>query len=232
LPRQHQRRFPAGESYLARYAARLNATEINSSFYRPHLSATYERWAASVPAGFRFSAKVPQEITHELRLVGTGQALDRFLAETAYLGRRLGCLLLQFPPSLAFDARNASRFFALLRRRHDGPVVAEPRHASWFAPAADALFVASRIARVAADPHRAVLDAEPGGWHGVAYFRLHGSPVIYRSTYDPARLRALAARIRLSARGAKDVWCIFDNTMLGAASANALDLTRLLRPGS
>ena len=229
MPRPHRGRFLAGDSNLSRYASRLGATEINSSFYRPHLVTTYAKWAGSVPPAFRFSVKIPQEITHDLRLVGTGKVLDRFLAQTEGLGRKLGCLLLQLPPSLAFDARSAGRFFAALRKRHEGPVVAEPRHASWLTPAAETLLVAARIGRVAADPPRAALDADPGGWEGVAYYRLHGSPVIYRSSYEPARLRTLASRIDESARKSRQVWCIFDNTTLGAATANALELARLLR---
>ena len=65
LPRDLQPRFGAGESHLARYASRLDAAEINSSFYRPHRRALYEKWAAAVPAHFRFSAKLPKAITHE-----------------------------------------------------------------------------------------------------------------------------------------------------------------------
>jgi aspartate/methionine/tyrosine aminotransferase len=57
--------------------------EINSSFYRPHRPSTYERWAASVPASFRFSVKVPRSITHERRLADADALLDAFLAEHA-----------------------------------------------------------------------------------------------------------------------------------------------------
>ena len=53
IPRQHAAAFPAGGSHLERYAQRFNAVEINSSFYRPHRRATYERWAASVPTASR-----------------------------------------------------------------------------------------------------------------------------------------------------------------------------------
>lgn len=137
LPREHRRRFPAGDSNLARYAGRLSATEINSSFYRPHLPETYAKWAASVPAAFRFSVKVPQTISHDLRLVGAGPALDAFLSAAGQLRGKLGCLLLQMPPSLEFDRRSAERFFRMLRKRHGGAIVAEPRHASWFAPEAE-----------------------------------------------------------------------------------------------
>ena len=148
----HRALFGAGDSALARYATRFDLVEINSSFYRPHRRATYARWADAVPADFRFAVKVPRAITHDARLRATGPALGTFLEECGGLDRKLGCLLVQLPPSLAFDARAASTFFAMLRRRWDGRAACEPRHASWFAARADALLRRHRIARVAADP--------------------------------------------------------------------------------
>ncbi|HET7460764.1 MAG TPA: DUF72 domain-containing protein [Longimicrobium sp.] len=224
LPRDVQPRFPAEGSHLQRYAAVLPAAEINTTFYRSHRAATWARWAASVPDGFRFSAKLPRAITHTARLVDAGAALDAFLAEVGLLGPKLGCVLVQLPPSLAFDAAVAGAFFDALRERHDGPAACEPRHATWFTPEAGALLAAASVARVAADPVRAPGADEPGGWPGLAYFRLHGSPRMYYSAYEPAYLDALAGRIAaLRGRGVP-VWCIFDNTTLGAATANALEL--------
>ena len=68
IPKEHAAPFPVAGSHLERYGAVLNAVEINSSFYRPHRTTTYERWAASVPEDFRFAVKVPKAITHEHRL--------------------------------------------------------------------------------------------------------------------------------------------------------------------
>ena len=228
LPREHQGAFPAEGTHLQRYAGRLPAVEINSSFYRPHRPTTYERWAASVPADFRFAVKVPRAITHEHRLADAGDLLDAFLAQAGALGDRLGCLLVQLPPSLAFDEAVALPFFASLRARHRGPVALEPRHATWFDAGVDALLVEHAVSRVGADPARVPEAAETGGWRDVAYVRLHGSPRIYYSQYDAAWLDALARRLRALGRTAHDVWCIFDNTALGAASGNALALLERL----
>lgn len=95
---------------MQRYASRFNAVEINSSFYRPHLSKTYERWAQSVPSTFRFSVKVPKRITHELRLQRCETALDEFLEHSLQLREKLGCLLIQLPPSLSYEPAIASAF--------------------------------------------------------------------------------------------------------------------------
>lgn len=209
---------------LARYAKVLPAVEINSTFYRPHRASTFERWAASVPRAFRFSAKIPQTITHEQELANSAALLKTFLADLAPLGARLGCLLVQLPPSLAFDARVARSFFTLLRKRFDRGIAFEPRHASWFEGRADRLLNAFEVARVAADPARAKGNGEPGGWRGLAYFRLHGSPRTYYSSYEADYLDALAARLRDLRRRRIPTWCIFDNTASGAAMTNALSL--------
>ena len=224
IPRAEQRRFPAGDSHLARYAQVLPAVEINSTFHRPHRAATFERWAASVPRTFRFSVKLPRTITHDQKLAGTATLLKSFLADLAPLGARLGCLLVQLPPSLAFDARVARAFFTLLRKRFDGGIALEPRHASWFETQADRLLNEFEVARVAADPPRVAGGGEPGGWRGLAYYRLHGSPRMYYSSYEDDYLAALAGQLEALRRRRIPTWCIFDNTTLGAGTGNALDL--------
>jgi uncharacterized protein YecE (DUF72 family) len=221
LPRAAHERFPQLGSHLQRYSARLPAVEINSSFYRSHRPATYARWAASVPAAFRFSVKVPKAITHEDRLANPEAKLDAFLSEASALREKLGCLLVQLPPSLQFENNIARPFLVALRERFAGPAVLEPRHVSWAAPECSELLEAFRIGRVAADPPRIPQGGEPLGWSGIAYYRLHGSPQVYFSDYDDAYLDALAGTI---AATRTPVWCIFDNTGLGAATLNATDL--------
>lgn len=219
LPAPVRDRFPAGDSQLARYAQAFRSVEITSSFYRPHRRATYERWASAVPDGFRFAVKLPKTVTHERRLDDAEEPLARFLDETAGLGAKREIVLVQLAPRHAFDPRVAAAFIVLLRRRYDGRVAWEPRHPSWFASEPEALLAAAGIARVAADPAIVPAGAEPGGAATFAYYRWHGSPQLYSSAYDDARLAALAARLRDAPH---DVWAIFDNTRLGAAAADAL----------
>ena len=228
IPRAEQSRFPKAESLLARYAKELPAVEINSTFYRPHRASTFERWAANVPRAFRFSVKIPRAITHDQRLTSSAKLLKTFLAELAPLGPRLGCLLVQLPPSLAFDARITRAFFTGLRKQFDRGIALEPRHASWFGDPADSLLNKFEVARVAADPPRAEGDGAPGGWPGLAYFRLHGTPRIYYSSYEDDYLDTLAGRLQSLQRARIPTWCIFDNTALGAATGNALSLIKLL----
>jgi uncharacterized protein YecE (DUF72 family) len=220
IRREHAEAFPGAGSHLARYGGRLNAVEINSSFYRPHRPATYARWARETPDGFAFSVKMPRAITHEARLKDAHDLLCRFLGECGALDEKLGCILIQLPPSLALDNQVAEGFFDSLRAAYSGKAACEPRHESWFGKGAEALFERFQIARVAADPVPAKAPpsaAEPGGHSGFAYWRLHGSPRTYYSNYEDEFLRALPI-------GDGD-WCIFDNTALGFATANALALS-------
>jgi uncharacterized protein YecE (DUF72 family) len=223
IPRESAAHFQGDGTHLQRYAHVLSCAEINSSFHRPHAAQTYAKWALATPRDFQFAVKLPRTITHDLKLLRARLPLERFLQESAGLGRKRGPLLVQLPPSLAFDSRIAARFFALLRERDAGLVVCEPRHETWFSAAAGALLVKHRIARVAADPPPVTGGDVPGGWGGIAYFRLHGSPRKYWSRYSVAYVEALA-RALTAASASADAWCIFDNTASGAALANALEL--------
>ena len=215
-------------SQLERYAELFDTVEINSSFYRPHRPATYARWAQSVPDDFRFSAKLPRTISHRRRLKECAAELDAFLAGVTELGGKLGVLLLQLSPTLAFDAAVADCFFTDLRERHAGAVACEPRHASWFAPEAERLLRAFSIARAGADPARVPRAAVPGGDHRIEYLRLHGSPRMYYDAYDAAALRRVARRLSRSTEVTDERWCVFDNTARGAAQVDAVRLQRLL----
>ena len=238
IPRAVAPSFPGDGQHLERYARQFACAEIDTSFYRSHQRETYARWASMTPAHFRFAVKLPRAITHDARLRAARQPLAAFLAEASGLGDRLGVLLVQLPPSLAWDAAVARRFFGGLREQWDGPVACEPRHASWFEPAAERALARARIARVAADPARPEAAARPGGWLGpdgdgvgaLLYYRWHGSPRVYWSAYDEDWLARQAAALSAWPAGAVP-WVIFDNTAAGAASANALALRSLVARG-
>ena len=131
IPKQHAAAFPVSGSHLERYAQRFNAVEINSSFYRPHRRATYERWAATVPDGFRVRREDAAR-DHARRAPRRCEAaLDRFLGEATGLGGKLGPLLVQLPPSFAFDLRVTRAFLqnparAPRRRGASGSRVTRP----------------------------------------------------------------------------------------------------------
>ena len=226
IPRAVSTRFPAEGSSLERYASVFNAVEINSTFHRSHQGKTFERWRNAVPDGFTFAVKIPKTITHVAKLVDCSDALDAFLADVSHLGTKLGPLLLQLPPKLAFDPAIAGPFCTLLGASGRFRVVCEPRHATWFTSEADEWLRERRIARVAADPAKHDRAEAPGGWRGISYYRLHGSPRMYYSSYESEAIARSSQK--LEADVAPERWCMFDNTASGAAAVNALELQAAL----
>lgn len=227
VSRDNSQLFPSGKSHLERYASMFSACEINSSFYRPHKIETWKRWGESVPAEFRFSIKAPKIFTHELALNCSEEVLSPFFQRISALKEKLGPVLFQLPPNLAFARSNVAKFLALLRQRFEGEVVCEPRHQSWFTEECDVMLNDFNVSRVAADPAVVASAAQPGGRRSLVYFRLHGSPRTYYSSYSEDYLDTLEARIaRLL--GESHVWCIFDNTAAGFAVRNAIGMLRRL----
>jgi len=227
IPRASASRFDSSGTHLQRYSRQMRCVEINSCFYRPHRAETYSRWRDSTPPDFRFAVKMPRALTHDHKLHDVREPLIAFLAQTDGLGDKRGPILVQLPPSLAFDAAVVPEFLGMLRTLYAGLVVCEPRHATWFSPAVDALFKSFEVSRVAADPPPVPGADAPAGWPRLAYFRLHGSPRKYWSNYEMPYLEKLATAVRCLP-DAEIAWCIFDNTAGGTALENAFELKERL----
>ncbi len=232
IPRQHAALFPGEGSHIERYSKVLACTEINSSFYRSHRPSTYARWAAMTPENFRFSVKAPKAITHECDFAPTRAQFQSFLNEARCLGRKLGPILFQLPPRQDFDKSRSRDFLTVFRDLYsEGEAVLEPRHPAWFSPEADELLREFRIARVIADPPPTAEATQPAGNESLRYYRLHGSPRVYYSSYPAAYIEKLAADLSATSPGDR-IWYIFDNTASGAAIENALSLARILNPAA
>lgn len=219
LPKAVADRFAREGSGLARYASVFAGVEINSTFYRRHQPSTFARWAGSVPNGFRFSVKVPKEITHVRAMKNIDAQFDIFLRDIAPLGQKRGPLLFQLPPSLSFDADEMAGTLESVRDAEQGPIVIEVRHKSWSSDEAIALLRTYRIDRVLADP--ALVWPAEGFADLPRYVRLHGAPKVYYSSYTDEQISSFSQLL------APDSWCIFDNTASGAAIENALAMLEL-----
>ena len=227
IPRDIAHRFPTNGSALERYAAILPVAEINSSFHRSHGIGTWERWRDSVPEDFRFSVKLPKQITHKRKLIDCEGDVELFLRDVETLGEKLAVLLVQLPPKLVFDATATRHFFAALSKGTTVAIACEPRHLSWFDEEACTLLAQLGVARVGADPAICDAAAIPGDWGELSYWRLHGSPIVYRSSYLD-RIDAYAANLSRDVSKGREVWCIFDNTASSAGASDALALRDLL----
>lgn len=214
--------FAQEGSALERYASVFSAVEVNSSFYRRHQLSTWQRWHDAVPGRFRFSVKLIRTATHEKALVGAEDDIALFFEDVAPLGDKLGAVLVQLPPKLAFDPLVARPFLEAVRRQTSVPVYLEPRHLSWAGAEVDGLLADVEVGRVLADPQKEELAAAA---KGARYLRLHGSPKIYYSAYSDEALRHYAGLITAAP---EPVWCIFDNTASGAALRDAVRLRKMV----
>ncbi|MCX8995487.1 DUF72 domain-containing protein [Rhizobiaceae bacterium BDR2-2] len=219
IPKTVADRFAREGSGLTRYASVFAGVEINSTFYRRHKPSTFARWAESVPGSFRFSVKIPREITHVRAMKDIRERFDIFLEDIAPLGEKRGPLLFQLPPSLAFDPDEMETALKTIRNADQGMIVIEVRHKSWRPDEAVALLRKYSVDRVLADP-APVWSAETFT-DPPRYVRLHGKPKIYYSRYTDEEIRSFSRRL------ASDSWCVFDNTASGAAIENALTMLAL-----
>jgi uncharacterized protein YecE (DUF72 family) len=198
---------------LAHYSRVLPSVEINYTFRHQPGEAVLASWRAQAAEGFRLSLKAHQRITHRKRLRDVQEEVEELLRRARLLGDRLGAILFQLPPTLAFDPVVAEGFLTGLP-----PVAAyavEPRHPSWVEAAP--LLAGHGVALCLADT-----DARPLGEIPVtaahAYLRLR------RDAYSEEDLAGWAARIRDVLAGGRDVYCYVKHGGGSAAPAYALAL--------
>jgi len=218
IPADFRSSFPEEGSHLFRYSQILNAVEINSTFYNFHQPKTFERWASETPDDFQFSIKLHQSFTHDCDLRPKVREMKEFFSSVHHLGTKFKVLLLQFPGKMIFHEKNMNRFYELIRKNFEGHIVIEPRNETWVSKESRKLLKDYKISKVIADPERCPSPFKT--INGLVYYRLHGSPIIYRSSYSKAYLK----RLKKELQGYKDAWCIFDNTTFGQATGNALEL--------
>ncbi len=166
--------YPAGlpqDRFLAHYATRLTACEVNGTFHRVPTTATVERWAAATPEDFRFALKAPRGVTHTAGGEwddGARRLLDRLIAAIAPLGARAAAILLRFPDDRPYDEKMLA---AMLEHWPCAtPAVFDFRHPSWFTPEVVHDVAAAGGTVCATDTAGRVVDALPPG--PLAYVRL------------------------------------------------------------
>lgn len=120
----------AAKEMLSYYAARLQAVELNNTFYRLPQPSMIESWREQVPENFRFSVKAPQRITHFKRLKEVAAETKYMLDIVSGLEERLGVILFQLPPNMKKDLERLENFLKILPA--ETPATFEFRHPTWF----------------------------------------------------------------------------------------------------
>ena len=209
--------YPAdlpADQMLRFYSQTFATVEINNTFYRYPKDETLRQWAATVPAGFRFSVKAHRRITHEKRLADVDADVGFLFERTQALGDRLGPLLFQLPPSLRCDFALLEAFLHAQRPR--AQVVMEFRHPTWRQERVYAMLEEHRVSLCAAETDD---EAQPRERVGpISYLRLH------KSRYTPEDLQDLAEWIGQRLREKRDVYAYFTHE----EGAPAYDYARAL----
>lgn len=217
---KHRAYFSGSGSGLARYASTFSTVEVNASFYRAVRAETFASWAEQTPPHFAFTVKINRAVTHAARLSANAK-LEQALEPMMSLGPKLAAVLIQLPPTLAFDPERDEAFLDRLRGLYGGMVAWEPRHPSWDTPEAAALLAEHRITRVLTEIPGSKTPHGPDG----VYVRLHGTPRRYYSAYSSTELATLADWLGAAPPPAI---VIFDNTASSAGVRNALELSELV----
>jgi len=198
--------YPAGlkQAEELAYASRhVTAIEINSTYYSTQSPATFAKWAAAAPDGFRFSVKASRFSTNRRVLADAGDSVARFLGQgLTELGDRLGPILWQFMPTKVFDPKDFAAFLDLLPARQDGaPLrhVVEVRHASFADPAFVDLCRGRGVSICVSENDAYPMIAD--GVTDVAYVRLLMGSDAIETGYPPEALDLWAARLTAYARG-------------------------------
>ncbi|MGC8618668.1 MAG: DUF72 domain-containing protein, partial [Thermoplasmata archaeon] len=127
--------YPRGtkpSDYLKVYSRIFDIVEIDSSFYRIPDAIIVESWRNSTPEGFLFTAKMPQSVTHDLRLRNASREASSFVERIGILKNKIACILIQLPPSLSYK-EGFPRLKTFLEDLPPGFSYAiEFRHDSWF----------------------------------------------------------------------------------------------------
>ncbi|GGF15596.1 DUF72 domain-containing protein [Hymenobacter cavernae] len=223
-----ERFYPHGlpqRRWFEYYSQHFDTLELNVTFYRFPQVSFLQNWYAQSPDSFRFSVKAPRLITHYKQFHEVQQQLSDFY-QTIQLGlqEKLGAVLFQLPPKMAYTPERLQRIVASLDLAYAN--VLEPRHASWWQPEVYAELAQHNISFCGMShpdlPRDVVANTD------VLYYRLHGVPELYKSPYSVEELRQLVQQLK-AAEHVREVYIYFNNDIDASAILNAKQLQELHR---
>lgn len=225
--------YPGGvqaRDYLKHYSKVFNAVEIDSTFYGTPKPVAVLRWKEQSPAEFKICVKVPRAITHEARLDNVGREMDIFVSAVSPLEKKLGAILIQFPPS--FDVSYGKIFKEFLKLLpQDHTFVVEFRHPSWYIPETEKLLGEHQICWAATEypgvPREVSLTSK------MIFIRLVGEhgrfPTHDRERIDVTpQLAGWWRWIQSKAEQVHTVYVFFNDDYSGHAPASAYRLKELI----
>jgi len=223
--------YDRDKSMLQQYASVFDTVEINSSFYRPLDEGTILGLTKYTKRGFMFSAKINRKFTHDLRLKlseASTEQLEEFvqLFDPLLTQDRLGCFLVQLPPSLKRNDGLLEGFLAALPRRYD--YVVEFRHKSWMDENTWRILSKYQAAYCIVDepllPPEIHITSDIGyiRWHG------HGERPWYDYRYSQQQLQDWVPQIKKVQENTKKTFGVFNNHFHGYAPENCVQTMEML----
>jgi len=223
--------YQPGGSMLQQYASVFDTVELNSSFYKPPDEGTILGLTKHTKRGFMFSAKINRKFTHDLRLKldeGAVTELEDFvqLFDPLLTQDRLGCFLVQLPPSLKQDGKLLGDFLAALPHRYD--YVVEFRHKSWMD--SETWSILSKFGAAYCIVDEPLLPPEVHVTSDIGYIRWHGhgERPWYDYRYNQKQLQEWVPKVKEVRENTKKTFGIFNNHFHGYAPENCLQLMDML----
>ncbi len=221
---------------LETYAKTFSSIEVDSTFYAIPPVSTIDNWYNKTPSDFSFSLKMPQEITHELRLSKPSFNISQAFCERILeLKEKLAIVLIQLPPQFAGskqNAKNLRKFLAQLPK--DIRFAVEFRNRDWMIDWTFQELEKNSVALCFCEgnwiPREMTFEAVRKSKLNFSYIRFMGErdlpkfDKIYRN--EDANLQISAEEIQNL--NAKDVFVYFSNFYEGLAPASANKLKTLL----
>ncbi len=232
LPVPNKLLFPPDyqdRSRLCYYASLFNSLEVNSSFYKVPMRSTVEKWAADVPADFKFTFKLWKQITHNKGFVFDPHDLQKFMNAINGAGDKKGCLLIQFPPSLGININQLRVLLdaiIMIDNGREWKVAVEFRNKSWYTDDVYELLENYQMVMVIQDMPKSAtpfIDSDVP----FVFLRFHGPNGGYRGSYTDEHLAEYASYISNWQDEGKTIFAYFNNTM-GDALQNLITLDRLI----
>ena len=218
--------YPENLSYhrwLEYYAQFFDTVELNASFYHLPSNKTFQNWAKKTPENFLFSVKASRFITHIKKLTNCKRAWHNFYKNAQGLGKKLGPILFQLPPSFKQNLKRLENFLKILPQKEK--YAFEFRHQSWFEKNTFLLLKKYKVALCIAHSPRFPLSLEKTA--SFVYLRFHGGQTLYGSKYPEKELKEWAQKINHWPK--KEIFIYFNNDFHGYAVQNAKTLMKFLK---
>lgn len=179
-------------------ASKLTAIEINATFYRTQSAASFRKWAAATPEGFRFTVKAPRAASQRKDLREAAESIAWFFdSGVGELGDKLGAVLWQMAPYKKFDMDEMAAYFAILPKELNGRPLRhalEVRHASFDCAEFKDMARRQNLAVVAVESEKHPPIVEPTA--DFAYARLELTRADEPTGYPPSELKRWAQTAR------------------------------------